>query len=432
MRRSVRSQVLVGLVVSLGVALTPALAASCSRTVTLRFANWAAAEAATAKEVNAAIHTFEQQNPCIKIKSVALPYNEMVNQLTVMAVGGNTPDVMEMSSGWPQVLAAQGALANLKAYAPASLLKQNFPAMLQDGTYNGQLVALPLSLTPHGFWYNKALMAKAGLNPNKPPTTIAALDHDMAVIKSKLPGVYPMGQMSDKALYTMVELWPWLQAYCPTPPMANNHLGWTKACTVKAFNWFQFLAKSGYIPIGNDIKANRQLLATNKMVFEIDGPYLRGIISSINPAYTSNAAFAKTFGVEKIPVGPSGVSRTAIDIHLIGMSKTTPHPHAAWKFIQFMVSSPADVRDFLIPEGGIPPLKSSQAAFKSLLNQPYQQAWVKEIIPEARPVPYNAAWDDAANYMIDALQSVLNGSNVKQTLGLLEDQLKRLYPSYQP
>ena len=63
------------------------------------------------------------------------------------------------------------------------------PAILQDGEYGGKLVALPLSLTPHGFWFNKALMKKAGLNPSQPPQTITALDHDMAVIKAKLPKV---------------------------------------------------------------------------------------------------------------------------------------------------------------------------------------------------------------------------------------------------
>ncbi len=408
-------------------------AASCSGTpVTLRFANWASAEAATAKEVNQVAKVFEEDNPCVKIKNIALPYNSMLSQLTIMAVGNNMPDVVELSSGWPQVLAGQGALANLKGFASTSFISENFPAMLEDGTYQGKLVAVPLSLTPHGFWYNKKLMAEAGLDPSNPPRTIAELDHDMSVIKQNLPGVWPLGIMSDKALYTTVENWPWLQAFCATPPMADHQLGWTRSCTIKAFEWLQSLAKKGYILVGQDIKDNRQLLSTNKEVFEIDGPYLRGIIASINPEYKSDKAFADAFGVTTVPVGPSGVARTAIDIHLIGMSATAPHPEVAWKFIKFMVGSQASVRDFLIPEGGIPPLKSSQTAFKAELSQSYQQAWIKEIIPTARPIPYNPLWQQAANHMIDAVQLVLNGANVKTTLKALESQLQKVYPTYNP
>lgn len=413
--------------------MTSAWAANCSGTpVTITFANWASAETATAKEVSAAISDFEAQNPCITVKPIAIPYNNVVSQLTIMAVGNNTPDVMELSSGMPQILAAQGALADLKKYAGSDLLNDNYPKMLEDGTYQGTLVALPLSLTPHGFWYNKDLMAKAGLDPNKPPQTIDELDKDMAVIKEKLPGVSPFGIMSDKALYTVVVMWPWLQAYCKNVPMSNNQLGWTQDCAVQAFQWFQSLAKKGYTPVGNDIKDNRQLFATNQMVFKLDGPYLRGIISSINSDYTDNDAFAKTFAVTKVPTGPTGTSQTAIDIHLIGMGATTQHADAAWKFIKFMVSSPQDIKDFLIPEGGIPPLKSSDAQFKDLLGQPYQQAWINEIIPEAEPVPYNPAWSEASNHIISALQAVMNGNDVKQTLGVLETQLKRIYPNFKP
>jgi len=78
----------------------------------ISFANWAAAEAATAKEVGAAIAAFEQANPCIRIKVISIPYAEMVSQLTVMTIGNNTPDVMELSSGMPQAghLVRQGSL----------------------------------------------------------------------------------------------------------------------------------------------------------------------------------------------------------------------------------------------------------------------------------------------------------------------------------
>jgi multiple sugar transport system substrate-binding protein len=407
-------------------------AAACTgKSATITFSNWASAESATAKEVQQAIAAFEAANPCVHVSSIAIPYNNVVSQLTVMTVGHNTPDVMQLSSGMPQLLAAQGALAGLSRYAGKDFLSDNFPAMLEDGQYRGR-VARPFALTPHGFWFNKTLMGKAGLDPSKPPTTITALDHDMAVIKAKLPGIYPFGIMDAKAPYTVVVMWPWLEAYCKTVPMSGQRLGWTRPCVEQAFSWFAMLAKNGYTPIGNDIKDNRQLFATDKMVFKIDGPYLRGIIASIGPQYARNEAFAATFGAAPVPAGPAGPSRTAIDIHLIAMSAHSAHPEDAWRFIHFMIADPASVNDFLIPQGTIPPLKSSQQAFASTLGQPYRQVWVRDIIPEARPVPYNPKWYHASNDIIDALQAVMNGAPVKPTLARLEASLKQVYPDYQP
>ncbi|MGH7049608.1 MAG: hypothetical protein ACREE5_03055, partial [Acetobacteraceae bacterium] len=97
----------------------------------------------------------------------------------------------------------------------------------------------------------------------------------------------------------------------------------------------------------------------------------------------------------------------------------------------FMVSSPDDMRDFILPEGGLPPLTSLQQQFKAELGQPYQQAWVTEIIPEAVPIPYNAAWFRASDSMVNALQKVVNGDDVKATLEALETELKRIYPHFQ-
>jgi len=411
----------------------PAHAAGCTGTpATITFANWASAEAATANEVNKAISAFEAANPCVRISSIAIPYNNVVSQLTVMTVGHNTPDVMQLSSGMPDLLAAQGALADLSRYASKKFLDDNYSAMLKDGQFKGRQVALPFALTPHGFWFNKALMAKAGLDPNSPPDTITALDHDMAVVKAKLPGIYPFGVMDSKAPYTVVVMWPWLEAYCKRVPMSSRRLGWTKPCVEQAFSWFAMLAQKGYTPIGNDIKDNRQLFATGKMVFKIDGPYLRGIIASISPQYAADQAFASTFGAAAVPAGPAGPSRTAIDIHLIAMSAHSAHPEDAWDFLHFMIASPVSVKEFLIPQGTIPPLRSSQKAFASELDQPYQKVWVGDIIPEGQPIPYNPQWYHASDSIIDALQAVMNGRPVKPTLARLEADLQQVYPDYKP
>ncbi|MGH7057505.1 MAG: ABC transporter substrate-binding protein, partial [Acetobacteraceae bacterium] len=193
---------LLALAALIGGASTAKAAGCTGKAETISFANWAAAETATAKEVAASVVAFEKADPCVHVKTIAIPFANMVSQLTVMTIGNNTPDVMELSSGMPQALAPQGALTDLRKYASKTLLDDIQPSLLQDGESQGKLVALPLSLTPHGFWYNKGIMRKAGLDPTRPPRTIAELTHDIAAVKAKEPKVFPLAMPTSKGAYT--------------------------------------------------------------------------------------------------------------------------------------------------------------------------------------------------------------------------------------
>jgi len=113
------------------------------------------------------------------------------------------------------------------------------------------------------------------------------------------------------------------------------------------------------------------------------------------------------------------------------MSAKAADPKAVWTFLRWMVTSPTDMRDFIVPEGGMPPLTGLQQKFSAELDQPYQRVWVEEIIPEAIPIPYNADWYRASNEMVNALQKVVNGRDVKTTLAALQAALQRIYPHFQ-
>ena len=45
------------------------------------------------------------------------------------------------------------------------------PTVWQGGLYKDKRYGIPLDMHPLGFYYNKTVMQKAGLDPNKPPTT---------------------------------------------------------------------------------------------------------------------------------------------------------------------------------------------------------------------------------------------------------------------
>ena len=63
-------------------------------------------------------------------------------------------------------------LVSRSAYIGADLKTRLKPDAMSGLQFEGKLIALPWTLAPAGFWYNKAVMAKAGLDAEKPPQTI--------------------------------------------------------------------------------------------------------------------------------------------------------------------------------------------------------------------------------------------------------------------
>ena len=158
---------------------------SNSNSTTLSYANWASAESATKTQIDNAIQDFQTQNN-VKINNIAIPFDQMLQQLETMTNGGNPPDVMELSGNWPYALGGGGALQPLNSYI-GSWRNDAFTNSFEVGTYKGNVYAVPFSISPHGFWYSKDLMSQAGLDPAKPPTTMDELDSQMATLRSKLP-----------------------------------------------------------------------------------------------------------------------------------------------------------------------------------------------------------------------------------------------------
>ncbi|GHO57811.1 ABC transporter substrate-binding protein [Ktedonobacter robiniae] len=138
-----------------------------SGSTTVKYANWASAESATKTQIDQALQGFETQFKA-KVENIAIPFDNMLTQLQTMTTGGNPPDVMELSGNWPYALGGGGALQSLNSYA-GSWRNDAFTNTFEVGSYKGQVYAVPFSISPHGFWYNKTILQKHGLSPDKPP-----------------------------------------------------------------------------------------------------------------------------------------------------------------------------------------------------------------------------------------------------------------------
>ncbi|MDQ2904978.1 MAG: sugar ABC transporter substrate-binding protein [Chloroflexota bacterium] len=402
---------------------------------TIKYANWASAESATKSQIDAAIQTFQSQNNA-KVDNIAIPFDQMLPQLTTMTNGGNPPDVMELSGNWPYALGGSGALQALNSYI-GNWRTDGFTNSFEVGTYKGNVYAVPFSISPHGFWYSKDLMSSAGLDPTKPPTTIDALNQQMTTLRAKMPAdAYPIGIDISKTEYALVGFWPWIWTFGGNPMVddgkGNVTINWADAGTVAAFQWLQDAVKKHWTPPDQAIKAERELMANGKLAFKLDGPYLTGILGNTNPALAKVSAVNQHFGVTTTPVGPGQSSPvTCADIHNLGMSAQASNKDLAWKFIQYLTSNKQVLTNYLVSEG-IFPHKSDVVPggpYASLFADDISKQFINSVIPTMRPPAYGPRYSQAATFVVTALQEIAGGATVQPRLQQLTNEVKTVYTS---
>jgi multiple sugar transport system substrate-binding protein len=401
----------------------------------LSFANWASAETATRNDIDKALQAFENQNQ-IQVNNIGIPFDQVLDQLTKAIQANITMDVMELSGNWSYALGAMGALTDLAPLVPQRWRNDAFPNSFAAGTYKGALYAAPFSITPHGFWYNKTLLTKAGLNANQPPRTIDELNQAMTVLRANLPdNVYPIGIDTSVTEYALVGFWPWIWTFGGNPMQDDGHghvsINWADDGTIAAFQWLQLAAKNRWTPLNLAIKDERLLMANNQLVFKLDGPYLTGILGNLNPAYGSTQQVNTTFAVTTTPTGP-GVSHpvTCADIHQLAISSSTTNRDLAWKLIDFLTTSSDVITSFLIPEGGMLPYKSFNTSllYNKYYADPISRMFISTIIPTMRPPAYGPRYSTAAIAVVTALQEIATrGVPVRPRLTQLTDEVKTIY-----
>ena len=427
------------LVVGMSLASTGAILEACGSGTSvgssLNFANWASAETATRDNIDKALNAFETQNN-VQVNNVGMPFDQVLVQLTAMTKADISPDVMELSGNWPYALSGNGSLVDLAPFVTQNWHKDAFPNSFEVGTYKGTLYAVPFSITPHGFWFNKELMASAGLDSTHAPTTMDALNQAMSVLRAKLPAdSYPIGIDTSETEYALVGFWPWIWTFGGNPMVddgqGNVTINWADDGTVAAFQWLQTAVQNHWTPLGQNIKTERDMMAFGKLVFKLDGPYLTGILGSSNPNLNTVQKVNQQFGVTTVPLG-QGVSRpvTCADIHQLSMSALAKDRQLSWKLIDFLTTSKDVILSFLIPEGGMLPYRSfntSNQLYVKYYSDDISIAFITKVIPTMRPPAYGPRYSTAAAAVVKALYEIAAGAVVKPRLTKLTDEVRSIY-----
>lgn len=137
---------------------------------------WSAPTGVEEKSFKRLCARFEREHPDIAIHNVGGSNEEKLIRAVVAGVPPDLAYIYGPSIVGP--MAANHAVMTLDGYFRRDGLRETdfLPAAIAQGRYKGHLYAMPVTRDSRGFYWNKAVFRKAGLDPERPPATLESLE----------------------------------------------------------------------------------------------------------------------------------------------------------------------------------------------------------------------------------------------------------------
>ena len=147
------------------------------------------ASAASLQAFQTQVKAFEKKNPDIVVRGEE--YDWTGTTFAAELAGGTLPDEFSVPFTDSKTLAQNGELANLTPWVSKLPYYSKFNKNVINVAKNakGDVFGVPYTPYAMSISYNRADFTKAGLDPNKPPTTWDEVETDAKAISAALPGV---------------------------------------------------------------------------------------------------------------------------------------------------------------------------------------------------------------------------------------------------
>ncbi|GAA1000517.1 sugar ABC transporter substrate-binding protein [Acrocarpospora macrocephala] len=126
--------------------------------------------------VDMLVEAWNTKNPDCKINLTYIPHTEMVGKIAQGVASGDVPDLMGMDLIYaPQFEKEQQLVDITDQIKDWPELKTASEGHMTVATFQDRLFGVPLYADVSALFYNKDLFTRAGLDPDKPPTSLAEL-----------------------------------------------------------------------------------------------------------------------------------------------------------------------------------------------------------------------------------------------------------------
>ena len=408
----------------------PAASSSNGQKVHLVYFNARGAEAAERKLVD----RYMKDHPNIEIEylsttSMSGPSDtDAIANLIFNIQAKRVVDVAKIEvSRTPLDLMAADASKELTAIG-GDAVKARADALLNSGyvIVNNGVWALPYEYDPFGYVYNATLFKEIGLDPDKPPQTLADLRTTNEAIKAKMPNTWPQCHPIKNTAKTLPYIWNaggslWDRDVLPTKAQ------FTTPAVSAAYTYLAELAQKQWINTDEITGDNQlQLMISRKCAAMDISTNFTLSLQANDPKTDWRVAPPPSMNANPNPVTFGGGSALAIP-------STVAHPKEALDFIMWLTSDEgqnlkfAVTKDLGLTEDDLyaqatPSSKNTAEALKG--DPKWKQAIL--IIP-SRPAGVSPAFSKIYDILAAAQERIIrSNANVGEELATAQQQSQQL------
>jgi multiple sugar transport system substrate-binding protein len=280
---------------------------------------------------------FEKTHPGIKVDLEFVSYPALHDKIVASeGSSGSGYDSVLFDDIWPAEFSQNGFLTDVTSLIPASADQTVFTGAWSTVSYGGKRYGMPWILDTMYLFYNKAMLAKVGVNA--PPKTWDELAQDAKLLKAKHIVQYPI-------------VWSWAESEA----LICN---WATLVAAYGGNFYQdgkpvFDQDGGLEALQYMVQTMKDGTSNPKSLQFVEDD-VRRVIDNGDAAFALNWTYnyasandpkqsrvAGQIGVEPAPGVAGKSSFAAINGSMgLGIPTNAAHPKEAWTYIMYMTSQP--------------------------------------------------------------------------------------------
>jgi multiple sugar transport system substrate-binding protein len=273
-----------------------------------------------------------------RIRVVYLSTAQIDRKLLLATAGGTPPDVAGFWNNRMVPYAEMGALKPLDRLMKRDGISPDdyLPVIDEQCTYRGFHFGMPATPATVALHYNKKLFREAGLDPERPPQTIAELDE----YAQKLTKVDKDGNIIQLGFNPMDPGWwndHWGRWFGGTAWDGVSRITADSPENIATYRWLtsypkrygsDALVRFTGDPSGN-FASSQNLFIAGKLAMQLQGVWMANFINQYNPKLE--------WGAAPFPAARDGLKNVTIcECDILVIPQGSRHPEEAWDFIKFV------------------------------------------------------------------------------------------------
>jgi len=279
------------------------------------------------EEFNKVVADFQKTYPKMKVEPDFATYNNLNEKMSTSIAAGIPYDVMVTGVGWIQPFASKRIFADLAAYGvtPEVIKEKSVEALIEPATYEGKLYGYPLVADARAVALRKSAFREAGLDPDKPPTSLAEIKAAAEKLTKRDEGGSITRSGFDLASATgFRQSFTTFLASTGTPLYVNGEPNFSNQKGLETLEWIKSMINNVQ-PYGQQNAAQQPLVLTGEAAMGIVGG---AVDCSDKGIGQKNCDDLKFFRFD------SGQQIEYVGGDLASIGSRSRHKDAAWAFIQ--------------------------------------------------------------------------------------------------